>query len=188
MPGPPPTAPAAELSWAVAPGLACRGPRSAPGRTPGQPDSQAEQPRVSPSCPEWPARSQSRIPPQSELPSRAGNARRPLMTSGCQLRAASRGGCLFPEAFAAVVFLPSAGRRPRGARVSPKPHKGQTPSPGPKRCIYGQVVLMAFVSRRLWRVGGGTPRESDTVNLTWMLCFLRLPDLCVLKRRARTSL
>ncbi|KAK7817483.1 LOW QUALITY PROTEIN: hypothetical protein U0070_024957, partial [Myodes glareolus] len=69
--------------------LARRAPRSAHGEAPGQLDSQAEQSRVSPSCPEWPARSQSRMPPQSELPSWAGNVCPPLVTSGCLDRTAS---------------------------------------------------------------------------------------------------
>lgn len=132
------------LGRAVATGLACRAPSSAPGWTPGQLDSRADQPRVSPSCPEWPARSQSRIPPQSELPSRAGNARLPLMTSGCLLRAASGGGCLLPEAFTSVVLRPAARRRARGAGVPHRRAPSRSPQrsdalPGPERRICRQV-------------------------------------------------
>lgn len=147
-------------------------PRARLGWTPGQLDSRADQPRVSPSCPEWPARSQSRIPPQSELPSWAGNARLPLMTSGCLPRAASGGGCLLPEAFATVVLLPADGRRARGARVPHHRALSWSPQrsdalPGPEPCIYRQMVRRpdSFVYGRWRRVGGGTARESHTVNL-----------------------
>lgn len=61
----------------------------AAGAAPGQPDSRAEQPRVSPSRPEWPARSQSRMPPRSELPSWAGSVLPSVVTSGCLHCAAS---------------------------------------------------------------------------------------------------
>lgn len=65
--------------------------------------------------------------------------------SCCLLRAASGGGCLLPEAFAVGREAGAESRCPPSPHcgldplVSPKAHKGQTPSPGPERCIYGQV-------------------------------------------------
>lgn len=137
-------------------------PRARLGWTPGQLDSRADQPRVSPSCPEWPARSQSRIPPQSELPSWAGNARLPLMTSGCLPRAASGGGCLLPEAFARSFFCPRTGGG-HGEPVfpitalSPGARKGLTPSRDLNRASIGRWC--AGLSRSYMGAGGGWAEE-----------------------------
>lgn len=96
---------------------------------------------------------------------------------------------MFPEAFAA------AGRRVRGraadlvpgcllkpAKVGCDPRDSSNASVG----RWSASCCRSYGRRR--RVGGGTARESDMVNLQGCSVFLRLPDLCVLKRGARTSL
>lgn len=165
QPGPPPSRKhCGARAEQAALDLACRAPSSAHGEAPGQLDSQAKQSRVSPSCPEWPARSQSRMPPQSELPSWAGNVCPPLVTSGCLDASpptiSDRGDCLSLEVVAAVGHLASAGEAGSWHRVSSEALKGQTLSPGSEQCVYNGGSAGAGGGRAEEPLQGG----PNTVN------------------------